>query len=151
MQKQISDWKVRLCKRVIENDNYIEADRKKSKIVGIQSLNVLKQINMQYLFSNTLGNAKVRGKDKACYNREEISLFMFHMIARMDRRVNLLAIKLFKIIGNNDFQVEQQKQDIMYTFQLEHVTHQHVTHQKKKLPKPKDLGKFFVDRMSISA
>ena len=56
---------------------------------------------------------------------------MFHMIARMDMSVNLLAIKLFKIIGNNDFQVEQQKQDIMYTFQLEHVTHEHEILQKK--------------------
>ena len=71
---------------------------------------------------------------------------MFHMIARMDISVTLSASQLFKRIGNNDFQVDQQKQESMYTFQLEHVTE-----QLDKVQKPKDLGKFFVNRISISA
>ena len=142
----LSNWKKRLCKRVIENDNYIPEDRKQEKYRAIENLKCMKQINMQYLLTNTLGTAKLRFTGGEIYTREEISLFMFHMIARMDMSVNLCATALFKHIGNNEFKVEQQKQKTMYTFQLEHVTA-----QVDKIQKPKDLGKFFVNRISISA
>ena len=62
----------------------------------------------------------------------------------MDISVTLSASQLFKRIGNNDFQVDQQKQESMYTFQLEHVTE-----QLDKVQKPKDLGKIFVNRITI--
>ena len=123
---------------MIENDNYIEPDKKEVKSRAIDDLRFINQINMQYLLTNTLGTSKCRFTGKY-FTREEISLFMFHMIARMDISVTLSASQLFKRIGNNDFQVDQQKQESMYTFQLEHVTE-----QLDKVQKPKDLGKISI-------